>query len=161
MQAAGTEGTAPNQTELGFLIRDVPGGLMSTYMRQNAEVGGAMNFTGPYGSFYLRPVERPVLMLAGALDTVTPPQYHADLVARRLPRQDLLDYRIVAGAGHFSFLSVFPQPMQQPAFAPAQDPPGFDRAAFQVQMTEEIMKLLRKITQEDQTDQVLAPSCPE
>ncbi len=106
-------------------------------------------------------VQVPVLMLAGALDTVTPPQYHADLVARRLPRQDLLEYRIVAGAGHFSFLSVFPQPMQQPAFAPAQDPPGFDRAAFQVQMTEEIMKFLRKITQEDQTDQVLAPSCPE
>lgn len=57
--------SAPNSTELGFLIRDVPNGLMSTYMRSQANVGDTMSFTGPYGSFYLRPVERPVLMLAG------------------------------------------------------------------------------------------------
>ena len=55
----------PNQTELSFLIRDVPDGLMSTYMRQKAKVDDFMMFSGPYGSFYLRPVERPVLMLAG------------------------------------------------------------------------------------------------
>lgn len=57
--------SAPNQNQVAFLIRDVPNGLMSTFMRQQAEVGGTMHFTGPYGSFYLRKVERPVLMLAG------------------------------------------------------------------------------------------------
>jgi len=57
--------SAPNQTELSFLIRDVPHGLMSTYMRTQASTGDALTFTGPYGSFYLRPVVRPVLMLAG------------------------------------------------------------------------------------------------
>jgi len=57
--------SAPNQTELSFLIRDVPNGLMSTYMRHKANTGDFMMFTGPYGSFYLRPVVRPVLMLAG------------------------------------------------------------------------------------------------
>jgi benzoate/toluate 1,2-dioxygenase reductase component len=57
--------SAPNQTELSFLIRDVPGGLMSTYMRSKAATGDFMMFTGPYGSFYLRPTVRPVLMLAG------------------------------------------------------------------------------------------------
>ena len=55
----------PNQTELGFLIRDVPDGMMSTYMRHKANEGDFMMFTGPYGSFYLRPTIRPVLMLAG------------------------------------------------------------------------------------------------
>ena len=40
--------------ELSFLIRDVPGGLMSTYMRSKAQPGDFMMFTGPYGSFYLR-----------------------------------------------------------------------------------------------------------
>ena len=55
----------PDQTELSFLIRDVPEGLMSTYMRSKAEPGDFMMFTGPYGSFYLRPTVRPVLMLAG------------------------------------------------------------------------------------------------
>lgn len=57
--------SAPNQTEQSFLIRDVPDGMMSTFMRHKAKVGDFMMFTGPYGSFYLRPVQRPVLMLAG------------------------------------------------------------------------------------------------
>lgn len=57
--------SAPNQTGISFLIRDVPNGLMSTFMRQKASTGDTMTFTGPFGSFYLRPVERPVLMLAG------------------------------------------------------------------------------------------------
>ena len=57
--------SAPNQTELSFLIRDVPNGLMSTYMRGKANTGDFMMFAGPYGSFYLRPTIRPILMLAG------------------------------------------------------------------------------------------------
>jgi benzoate/toluate 1,2-dioxygenase reductase subunit len=55
----------PNQSELSFLIRDVPDGMMSTYMRHKAQSGDFMMFTGPYGSFYLRPAQRPILMLAG------------------------------------------------------------------------------------------------
>ena len=57
--------SVPNSTELGFLIRDVPNGLMSTYMRSKANTGDFMTFAGPYGSFYLRPQIRPILMLAG------------------------------------------------------------------------------------------------
>jgi len=57
--------SAPNQTELSFLIRDVPHGLMSGYMRDRASIGDVMSFVGPYGSFYLRKPERPILMLAG------------------------------------------------------------------------------------------------
>ena len=57
--------SAPNQTDLAFLIRDVPDGLMSTYMRHKAHTGDFMMFTRPYGSFYLRPTIRPILMLAG------------------------------------------------------------------------------------------------
>jgi benzoate/toluate 1,2-dioxygenase reductase subunit len=57
--------SAPNQAELGFLIRDVPDGLMSGYMRGKAQLDDFIMFSGPYGSFYLRPVVRPVLMLAG------------------------------------------------------------------------------------------------
>jgi benzoate/toluate 1,2-dioxygenase reductase subunit len=57
--------SAPNQSELAFLIRDVPDGLMSTYMRHKAQADDFMMFSGPYGSFYLRPAVRPILMLAG------------------------------------------------------------------------------------------------
>ncbi|WP_028602344.1 benzoate 1,2-dioxygenase electron transfer component BenC [Ottowia thiooxydans] len=48
-----------------FLIRNVPGGLMSGYLKERAQVGATLTMTGPFGSFYLRKLERPVLMLAG------------------------------------------------------------------------------------------------
>lgn len=90
-------------------------------------------------------VNVPVLMLAGEQDSITPPRYHADLVARHLPHRASLDYRQVTGAGHYSFLSVFPPEMQQPTFAPAQDPPGFDRPAFQEYLAEEMVKFLSSV----------------
>jgi benzoate/toluate 1,2-dioxygenase reductase subunit len=57
--------TKPGRKEAGFLIRNVPGGRMSGWLTGQAKPGGKMSFTGPAGSFYLRPVERPMLMLAG------------------------------------------------------------------------------------------------
>ena len=47
-----------------FLIKHVPGGLMSSWLTQ-AQVGSELEMTGPLGSFYLRPVTRPLLFLAG------------------------------------------------------------------------------------------------
>lgn len=50
---------------VSFLIRVVPDGLMSTYMAESAQLGDELVLRGPFGSFYLREVKRPVLMLAG------------------------------------------------------------------------------------------------
>jgi benzoate/toluate 1,2-dioxygenase reductase subunit len=55
----------PGSAQARFVVRNVPGGRMSRFLADEAAPGQAMSFTGPYGSFYLRPVERPVLMLAG------------------------------------------------------------------------------------------------
>jgi len=57
--------SAPGAAQASFVVRNVPGGLMSSWLTGEAKAGQAVSFTGPYGSFYLRPVERPVLMLAG------------------------------------------------------------------------------------------------
>jgi benzoate/toluate 1,2-dioxygenase reductase component len=57
--------SAASGDTVSFLIRNVPGGLMSGFLGQRAQPGVSMSLTGPYGSFYLRPVQRPVLMLAG------------------------------------------------------------------------------------------------
>jgi benzoate/toluate 1,2-dioxygenase reductase component len=51
--------------EASFLIRNLPGGVMSSYLRDRARPGDAVTLTGPMGVFYLRPVERPQLWLAG------------------------------------------------------------------------------------------------
>ncbi|MDV7211395.1 benzoate 1,2-dioxygenase electron transfer component BenC [Azotobacter beijerinckii] len=55
----------PQDGEVSFLIRNVPGGLMSGYLSRQAKAGDAMTLTGPLGSFYLREIRRPLLMLAG------------------------------------------------------------------------------------------------
>ena len=51
--------------EVSFLIRNVPNGLMSGYLTQQAKVGDAIELTAPFGSFYLREITRPLLFLAG------------------------------------------------------------------------------------------------
>lgn len=55
----------PKDGVVEFLVRNIPGGLMSTYLSQLARAGDAMTLTGPVGSFYLRDVTRPTLFLAG------------------------------------------------------------------------------------------------
>ncbi|MDQ9833783.1 benzoate 1,2-dioxygenase electron transfer component BenC [Acinetobacter soli] len=55
----------PGNRLTGFVVRNVPQGKMSEYLSAQAKAGDKMSFTGPFGSFYLRDVKRPVLMLAG------------------------------------------------------------------------------------------------
>lgn len=57
--------SVPGAAVAEFVIRNVPGGKMSRYLTETAQAGGRISFSGPYGSFYLRPVGRPVVMLAG------------------------------------------------------------------------------------------------
>lgn len=55
----------PKDGVVEFLVRNIPGGLMSGYLSERARPGDALSLTGPLGSFYLRDVTRPVLFLAG------------------------------------------------------------------------------------------------
>lgn len=57
--------SAPGSDEASFLIRNLPGGVMSGYLAERAQPGDAVTLTGPMGAFYLRPVTRPQLWLAG------------------------------------------------------------------------------------------------
>ena len=57
--------SGPADKTASFLVRITEGGAMSEYLRDHAQVGDRVEFTGPMGSFYLRRLERPVLMLAG------------------------------------------------------------------------------------------------
>ncbi|MEI3850798.1 MULTISPECIES: benzoate 1,2-dioxygenase electron transfer component BenC [Ensifer] len=56
--------SAPGEARIGFLIKKIPGGLMSSWL-ERAEAGTKLELTGPLGSFYLREVQRPLLLLAG------------------------------------------------------------------------------------------------
>ncbi|WP_462381324.1 benzoate 1,2-dioxygenase electron transfer component BenC [Pseudomonas sp. Marseille-QA0892] len=54
----------PGASQFSFLIKRVPGGLMTGYL-DRAAPGEGVHLTGPLGSFYLRDVKRPLLLLAG------------------------------------------------------------------------------------------------
>lgn len=55
----------PDTDEGEFLIKLVPGGLMSTYLKEEASVGVELNIVTPLGSFYLREVQRDLIFIAG------------------------------------------------------------------------------------------------
>lgn len=57
--------TGPDDKSLGFLVKLTPGGVMSTWLSEQAAVGDEVSFTGPNGSFFLRESARPLLLLAG------------------------------------------------------------------------------------------------
>lgn len=57
--------SASGVDEATFLVRNIPGGVMSSYLADAAKAGDAVTLTGPMGAFYLRPMERMQLWLAG------------------------------------------------------------------------------------------------
>jgi benzoate/toluate 1,2-dioxygenase reductase component len=50
---------------LEFIMRLLPDGLASNYLRDNAKEGEILNITAPFGSFYLRDINAPTLFFAG------------------------------------------------------------------------------------------------
>lgn len=58
-----------NQPNIGnrlqFLIRLLPDGVMSNYLRERCQVGDPISFEAPLGAFYLRHVDKPLVLVAG------------------------------------------------------------------------------------------------
>ena len=57
--------SADGRNELEFIIRLLPDGVMSDYLRDRAQPGDRIAMRCSKGSFYLRPVARPVILVAG------------------------------------------------------------------------------------------------
>lgn len=55
----------PGEPIARFLIRNIPNGVMTSYLLDSARPGDQIFCKGPLGGFYLREVKRPILMLAG------------------------------------------------------------------------------------------------
>ena len=90
----------------------------------------------------LAEVVAPILMLTGEQDQIVPPQ-HARIIRNGVADPGRVEHRIVPRAGHFAFQTPFPAEMTRPDFAPSQDPPGFDRAAYQPILHAEVEAFLR------------------
>ena len=94
----------------------------------------------------LSEVKVPILMLAAEKDEYTPLALHAKLVMDGVPDQTKVQQRIVENAGHFSFLSPFPEPMTSAESALSQDPAGFDRKRFHDELNAEVLAFLSRQT---------------
>ncbi len=97
-QRAYSFSSLPISDEGRFLIRNVPGGLMSQWLTQRGQPGDTVTLSGPMGSFYLRHGERPVLMLAGGTGLAPMLSMLETLAAQESPRQVTLLYGVTYDA---------------------------------------------------------------
>ncbi len=86
-------------------------------------------------------VDVPIFMRTAERDEHTP-AFHAEIVLRGVRDRAQIDHRVVPNAGHFAFLTPFPPAITRPGFPPSQDPPGFDRRAYQAVLYPEILSFL-------------------
>src|SRR5439155_162413 len=84
-----------------------------------------------------RPKQISRVIDAAVRDDLTLVRYHAERLAKALPRDR--EYVVVPGAGHFSFVARFPTLLKLLAGEAARDPDGFDREALHARMNPEIV----------------------
>ena len=92
----------------------------------------------------LRHVHVPVLMLVAEKDYM--PLETVEVVMNGIPERSQLSHRIVKNAGHYSFLSPFPESIKSRVGEAAKDPEGFDRKQFQQELNLEVLRFLQKAT---------------
>jgi predicted dienelactone hydrolase len=90
----------------------------------------------------LREVDAPILLRTAEKDEIAP-AFHGEIIVRGVGDPRRVDHRVIANAGHFSFLTPFPPERTRPDFPPSQDPEGFDRAAMLAGLYPEIVTFLR------------------
>ncbi len=100
---------------------------------RDARVGALVLMAPACGPFLapraLAAVTAPILALTAEHDPLTPDS-EVRTALGGVPDPAQVTVRMVPNAGHFSFLSPFPQGMHDAQFAPAMDPSGFDREGF-------------------------------
>lgn len=89
------DGNAP---EVEFLIRLLPQGAMSDYLRDRAQPGDRVKLRAPKGDFYLRSAARPVVLVAGGTGLSAILAIAEELVARGCPQPVRLNYGVTRAA---------------------------------------------------------------
>lgn len=83
----------------------------------------------------------PILMFTAEHDPITP-KWNGEIVLNYVPDKSKVIFREIENAGHFSFLSPFPETMKNANFLPSTDPDGFDREKFHSQLPIDILDFL-------------------
>jgi predicted dienelactone hydrolase len=135
----------------GYTALAAAGGIPHTRNRELIETSQdqrvkALVLLAPAAAFFfsdnaLSRINVPVLLMMAEHDPYTP-IWNADIIIKGVPDPCKVDYRIIKNAGHFCFLSPFPENMKKPGFLPATDPEGFDREQFHKELPLIILSFL-------------------
>ena len=71
-----------------------------------------------------------VLLLRAEMDDVLTEPHQSEVIANNLKNTALLTYRTIKNAGHYSFITPFPEAVKSETGVVAEDPEGFDREEF-------------------------------
>ena len=104
----------------------------------------------PVGALFLSKtsfdnVNIPTLLLVPEKDHELTKKYNADVIKNALQNKGILTYKIIPNAGHYSFLTTYPDFLKTKLGAIAQDPVGFDRIKFQKTLGNQFATYLKKV----------------
>ena len=108
----------------------------------------ALVLMAPAAAFFMRPhslstIEIPIQVFIAEKDEYIPPIFSADkILSKEIINSELLDIHIIENAGHFAFITPFPEHMNSPQFLPSTDPSGFYRSEFHQSLPHTIKEFL-------------------
>ena len=90
----------------------------------------------------LNMVDIPALLIRAEKDAELIEPYHAEVIAKNYKNRELLTYCTVPNAGHYSFITPFPESIKSELGVVAEDPDGFDRDTFHELLSSDIVNFL-------------------
>jgi predicted dienelactone hydrolase len=99
----------------------------------------------------LRHVQIPILLLVPEKDYM--PLETIEVVQNGIPKRSQLTHRLVKNAGHYSFLSPFPESIRNRVGDAGRDPEGFARDQFHQELNSEVLSFLQKALEVDHNHQ--------
>lgn len=92
-------------------------------------------------------------------DNVLTELHQSEVIARNYNRQELLTYCTIPNAGHYSFITPFPEVMKSELGVVAEDPAGFDRNSFHRLLSSDIVSFLDGALNTNHNKKVQPTSC--
>jgi len=90
----------------------------------------------------LAQVDIPTLLLSAEKDDELTEPHHSEVIASNFLDKDKLTYETIENAGHYSFITPFPEAARAELGVVAEDPEGFDRAQFHATLSKQIADYL-------------------